>query len=170
MLLDHPYISNFLELLNKWGKTQVRKRFNSPFSLSHIFQCPTQLTASTSPELQVLLHCFYITKVSTPQEILCLPLNLHIKSLHLDKSRVYWKQDKGQYVLGLYILLCWSVYYSILTLFCLKLSENFNSFHFSHTICYTSLHSNITDLPLTYHIRESSLEFYVQLFSFYVSG
>ena len=65
-------------------------------------------------------------------------LKLHIQSLHLDKSRVYQKQDKGQYVYALYILLCWSVYFSILTIFCLKLYENCNSFHFSHTICYTS--------------------------------
>ena len=54
--------------------------------------------------------------------------------------------------------------------FCLKLSENFNSFHFSHTINYTSLHSNITDFPLTYHIRVSCLELYVHRITFSISG
>ena len=62
------------------------------------------------------------------------------------------------------------MYYSILTLFCLKLSDNFNSFHFSHTISYTSLYSNITNLPLTYHIRVYSLELYVHSITFSISG
>ena len=47
------------------------------------------------------------------------------------------------------------MYHIILIIFCLKLSDKFNSFHFSHT---TSLHSNITDFVLTYHTRVSSLE------------
>ena len=98
-----------------------------------------------------------IPKVSTPHELSFFPINSYIQPLHLDKSRVDWKQDKGQYVYGLYILLCWTVYYSILTLFCMNISENFNSFHFSHTIIYTSLNSNITNFPLTHHIRVSSL-------------
>ena len=46
----------------------------------------------------------------------------------------------------------------------------FNSFHFIHTICYTSLHSNITNFPLNYHIRMSSLEFYVHHTTFSISG
>ena len=54
--------------------------------------------------------------------------------------------------------------------FCLKLSENFNSFHFCHTVSYTSLHSNITDFLLTYHIRVSSLELYAYVINFYISG
>ena len=67
------------------------------------------------------------------------------------------------------IILCWSVYYSILTLFCLKFSDHFNSFHFIHTISYTSLHSNITYLLLTYHIMVSSLELYLHLITFSIS-
>ena len=54
--------------------------------------------------------------------------------------------------------------------FCLKFPKNFNSFNFSHTISYTSLHSNITDLPLTYHIRVSSLESYGHHTNFSMSG
>ena len=61
------------------------------------------------------------------------------------------------------------MYYIILTIFCLKLSENFNSFNFSHTISYTSLHSNITNFLLTYHIRVSSLELYVHLITLSIS-
>ena len=54
--------------------------------------------------------------------------------------------------------------------FCLKLSENFNSFHFSHAISNTSLHSNITDFPLTYHISWSSTELYVHCITLFISG
>ena len=61
------------------------------------------------------------------------------------------------------------MYYSILTHFCLKCFESFNSFHFSHTISYTPLHYNITHLLLIYHIRVSSLELYAQLINFYIS-
>ena len=60
------YIRTFLELLNKWGETQVRNRFYDPFSISQIFQFPNQLPASTAPEPQVRLYCFYTPKVSTP--------------------------------------------------------------------------------------------------------
>ena len=62
------------------------------------------------------------------------------------------------------------MYYSILTLFCLKLTESFSSFHFSHTISYTSLHFNITKFPLTYSIRVSSLELYVHHITFSIIG
>ena len=96
-------------------------------------------------------------------------MNLRIQSLHPEKSRVDPKWYKSQYVYWFYILLCWSVYYIILTLFCLKFSENFNPFHFSHTISYTFLNSNITDFPLTYHIMVSSLEFYIHLITFSIS-
>ena len=100
------YIQTVLELINKWGKPQFRKIFYSPFSLSQIFQRPAQLLVSTPPELQVCLYCFYISKVSTPYKISRFPLNVHIQSLHIDKSRVDRKQYEGQYVLGFYILLC----------------------------------------------------------------
>ena len=53
--------------------------------------------------------------------------------------------------------------------FCLKLSDNFNQFQFIHTISYTYLHSNITDFPLAYHIRVSSLELYVHRITFSIS-
>ena len=46
----------------------------------------------------------------------------------------------------------------------------FNSFQFNYTISYTYLKSNITYLPLTYHIRMSSLEFYVHHTTFSISG
>ena len=51
-----------------------------------------------------------------------------------------------------------------------KLSENFNSFHFSHIISYTSLHSSITKLSLTYYIRVSSIELYVHHITLSISG
>ena len=68
-IITSLYIRTFLELLNKWGKNQVRKIFYSPFSLSQIFQLPTQLSASTAAELQVCLCCFYIPKVSSPHKL-----------------------------------------------------------------------------------------------------
>ena len=117
IIIPSLYIQIFLELLNKCGKTQVRKRFYSPFSLSHILQCPTKLPASTAPELQVRLYCFYIPKVYTPHEISFLRLNLHTQSLRLDKLRVYRKRDEVRDVLVFYILLCWILYCSILTIF-----------------------------------------------------
>ena len=147
-----------------------QKEILQPFSLSRIFQCPTQLPASTAPELQAGLYCFYIPKVSTPHELSFFTLNLHIQSLHLHKSRVYWERDEGWCVFGFYIFLCWSVYYSILTLFFLKLSDHFNSFQFSHTISYAPLYSNITNFLLTYHIRVYSLEFCVHLITFSIGG
>ena len=57
-----------------------------------------------------------------------------------------------------------------LTLFCLKLSGVFNSFHFSHNISYTSLHYNITNFPLTYHIGVPILGLYVQHITFSIIG
>ena len=87
-ILDHPCMSEtFLELSNKWVKPQVRERCYSPFSISHIFQCPTQLPAFIAPELQVHFYFFYIPKVSTPYELSFLPLNLHIQSFHIDKIK-----------------------------------------------------------------------------------
>ena len=47
------YLQPVLELSNKLGKTQVRETFYSPFSLSQIFQCPTQLPAYIAPQMQV---------------------------------------------------------------------------------------------------------------------
>ena len=82
------------------GKTQVRKRFYIQFSISQIFQCPTQLPAPTAPELKVRLYFFYITEVSMPQELSFLPLNVHIQSLHLGESRVDHKRDEGRYIMG----------------------------------------------------------------------
>ena len=99
------------------GGTQVRNKFYSPFSVSQIFQCPTQVPASIAPELQVRLYCFYIPKISTPHKLSFSPINKHIQSLYLDKSRVDQKRYKGQYVYGFFIILCWSVYYSILNFF-----------------------------------------------------
>ena len=154
-----PYLYNYQ--IN--GEKPKSERFYRLFLPSQIFQCPTQLPAYTAPELQVRLYCFYILKVSTTHEHLFFPFYLPFQSLHYDKSRVDRKLDKGQYVYGFYIILCWNVYYSILTFFCLKLSENFNSFHFSHTISYTYLHSNITNSPLTHYIRVSSIELYVHV-------
>ena len=46
----------------------------------------------------------------------------------------------------------------------------FNSFHFSHYISYSSLHYNVTNIPLTLHIRVSSLKFYVYRITFSLSG
>ena len=54
--------------------------------------------------------------------------------------------------------------------FCLKFPKNFNLFHFSHTISYTSLRYNITNLPLTCHTRVSGLELYVKCINLSISG
>ena len=54
--------------------------------------------------------------------------------------------------------------------FCLKLSENFNSFHISNIVSFTSLQSSSTSLPITYHIRVLSLEFYVHCINFSING
>ena len=76
------------------------------------------------------------------------------------RSACFW-------VLHTFMLKCVLKYFET---FCLKNSENFNSFQFIHTISYTSLHSNITNLLLTYHIRVSSIELYVHLITFSISG
>ena len=44
-----PVYPIFFRIINKWGETKVRRRFYRPFSLSQIFQCSTQLPASTDP-------------------------------------------------------------------------------------------------------------------------
>ena len=54
--------------------------------------------------------------------------------------------------------------------FCWKLSDVFNSFNFSHTVSYTSLKPNITNFPLTHHIRVSSIELYVHCITLFISG
>ena len=71
------------------------------------------------------------------------------------------------WVIHTFMLKCVLQYFDT---FCLKSSENFNWFHFSHTIRYTSLHFNITNLPLTYHIRVSSIEFYGHRITLSISG
>ena len=48
-------------------------------------------------------------------------------------------------------------------------SGSFMSLYISNTIGYTSLHSDSTVIPLTYHIRVPSLDLYVHLITLYIS-
>ena len=146
-------------------KNPSQREFLQPFFTQSNISVPNPTTSiqrsRTASTVVLFLHSQSIYTLWN----FMLTLKLHIQSLHLDKSIVDRKRDEGRYVYGFYILLCWSVY-----TFCLKLSENFNSFYFIHTIISnTYLHSNITDFPLTYHIRVSSIEFYVHRITLFIS-
>ena len=80
------------------GKPPIRIGILQPVFTQSDLPVPNPITSTHSSRTASNFVFLYIPKLFTPHELLFLPLNLHIQSLHPDKSRVDRKEDEGQYV------------------------------------------------------------------------